>query len=102
LVTALPALAADYGAPQGNGNFFGNSDDLRSGFSENWDNSDAADPLSFELGLRYWYSMGAQNFSVSGSKLTESDQAHSVEGQFRIDDHSSKFYAKGLAGLSFA
>ena len=41
---------------------------MRSGFSSDFDNSDAYDPLSFELGLRYWYSMGSQNFNGNGAQ----------------------------------
>src|SRR3569833_1289364 len=103
LMAAAPALAADYRMPGGGGhaNFFGNSDDLRAGFSSNWDNSDVADPLTFELGVRYWYSMGAQSFGVGPYTLSDSERTSSAEGQFRIDDASTKSYVKGLAGMSF-
>jgi len=101
LLAATPALAADYPHMSSDANFFGNTDDMRSGFSSDFDNSDAYDPLSFELGLRYWYSMGAQSFGVGSNTLSESDKTQSVEAHFRIDDHSTNFYAKGLAGTAF-
>ncbi len=96
LMLAAPTLGADYQA----GNF-DSGEGLRSGFASDWDNTDTGSPLSFELGVRYWYSWGAQSFSVGPYSLTESDQSHSVEGHFRIDDASTKTYVKGLAGLSF-
>ena len=92
LLAAAPALAADY---------FGSDSNLRSSFDNTMDNSDADDPLSFELGVRYWYSWGAQNFSIDGNKLSENDNTQSAEAHFRIDDASTGYYAKGLAGMSF-
>ncbi|HTJ57594.1 MAG TPA: hypothetical protein VL418_08550 [Devosiaceae bacterium] len=101
----LPAIAADIGGQGYSGgyqNFFGNSDDLRSGFSQDFDNSDAYDPLTFELGLRYWYSWGAQKFTVGPSSVSENDNTNSAEAYFRVDDHSTGFYAKGIGGVDFA
>lgn len=98
LAMAGSVAAADYPDP------FGSGTDLRSGYPSDWDNSDANDPLDFELGLRYWYSWGAQSFSVGTGQhgtMTENDQTHMVEGHFRIDDNSTKTYVKGLAGMSF-
>ena len=99
IVAAAPALGADFS------DVFGAGGDMRSGFSEeDWANSDAGDPLSFELGARYWYSWGAQSFQVLSSvpSLTESDKTQSVEFHARVNDDSTKFYAKGLAGMSYA
>jgi hypothetical protein len=101
LIVAAPALAADYSDP------FDSGTDLRSGFSNDWDNSDQGDPLSFELGVRYYYSWGAQSFAINSGRvgdrgtMKDSDQSQSVEAQFRVDDASSKFYAKALGGMSF-
>jgi len=95
-LAVMPAVAADFSA-----NDFGSDSNLRSGFSDDWANSDAADPLSFEFGLRYWYSWGAQRFSVGGSNLKDDDNASSVEAHFRVDDASTKTYAKALAGMAF-
>ncbi len=63
LMLAAPALAADFSNDAGDDMGGG----LRSGFSDDWGNSDDGDPLSFELGLRYWYSWGAQSFNVAAS-----------------------------------
>src|SRR3978361_632414 len=100
-LVVTPATAADWQHPTTPPNFFSGSDDMRSGFSSDYDNSNAYDPLSFEMGLRYWYSMGSQNFNVGPDTLTDSDKTQSVEAHFRVDDHSTNFYAKALAGLSF-
>jgi hypothetical protein len=93
LLTAAPALAADYNL---------GDDSLRSGFSNEWDNSDKGDPLSFELGVRYWYSWGAQSFAASPYTLNANDHTQTAEAYFRVDDSSTKFYAKALGGMSFA
>ncbi len=112
LMLAAPAFAADFSGSSDAG--FSNSDSglsgspdasddtLRSGFSDDdWANSDKNDPLSFELGLRYWYSWGAQHFNLNGPSLTDSDNTQSVEAHIRVDDASSGYYAKALAGTSF-
>ena len=91
LLLAAPSLAADY---------FGSDAPLRTGFA-NEDGSDLDNPLTFELELRYWYSWGAQNFNLGSAALKDNDNAQTVEGQFRIDDASTNYYAKGLAGMSF-
>jgi hypothetical protein len=97
LLVAAPALAADYS------DYFDSGAALRSGFTSDWDNSDQGDPLGMELGIRYWYSWGAQSFDTGlGAALTESDRTHALEAHLRINDNSTKFYAKGLAGMSFA
>ena len=97
LVPVAPTLAADFS------DNFGSDTSLRSGFSDDWANSDAGDPLTFELGTRYWYSWGAQSFDIGtgAAALTDNDTTQSVETHFRINDQSTKFYAKGLAGLSY-
>jgi hypothetical protein len=91
LFLAAPSLGADY---------FG-SQPLRTGFGNLDDGSGLDNPLTFELGLRYWYSWGAQSFNAGGAKLTDNDNSQMVEGQFRIDDASTNYYAKGVAGMSF-
>lgn len=97
LLLAVPALAADYPS------YFDSGTDLRSGFTSDWDNSGQGDPLGFELGVRYWYSWGAQSFDTGlGPALTEADRSHALEAHLRIDDNSTGYYAKGLAGMSFS
>ena len=98
LVTAGTAVAADYPDP------FGSGTDLRSGFGDSADNSDTNSPVKFELGLRYWYSWGAQSLSIGTAQhgtMSETDQSQMVEGHFRIDDNSTRTYIKGLGGTSF-
>jgi len=97
ILVAAPALAADFSS------IFGSDSDMRSGFSadDDWANTDVGDPLTFELGLRYWYSWGAQNFNVDTGSLKDSDTTQSVEAHFRVDDASTRTYAKALGGLSF-
>lgn len=80
--TTVPVAAADY------------LDDFRGGYE--WDAPE--DELDFEVGLRYWYSMGAHRMSVLGGNYTSDDTSHILEGHLRIDDHGTDFYAKGFAG----
>ncbi len=61
---------------------------------------DEDDPIDIEVGLRYWYSWGAQSFSVGPSTYACNDQTQTLEGHLRIDDNSSNTYAKGVAGYS--
>jgi len=94
LVMATPGLAADWQVPAA-------GDQLRSGFDNNWDSADQNNPLSFELGVRYWYSWGAQSFQSGAVTLDDKDNSHAAEAHFRIDDASTNFYAKGLIGMAF-
>jgi hypothetical protein len=94
LLLAAPSFAADY---------FGSDEPLRNGFAD--DGSDADNPLTFELGLRYWYSWGAQSFNAdfgaTTASLRDNDNGQAAEAYFRIDDASTNYYAKGLFGTSF-
>jgi hypothetical protein len=63
---------------------------------------DEYDPIAIELGLRYWYSWGAQNFASGGNSLGIEDQSHIGEAHLRIEDHSSNSFAKAIAGYSIA
>ena len=82
----VPAQAADY--------FNG----FKPGYA--WDDTSFEDQIDIEIGLRYWYSMGAHNMSVMGGTYTQSDTSHILEGMLRIDDHGSDFYAKAIVGYS--
>src|SRR5580704_1683253 len=84
LLLAAPALAADY-----NDGFTSDDDSLRSGFSDDWSDTNQTEPLSFELGTRYWYSWGVQNFNVGAGTLNDNDNAQTGEAFFRIDDSST-------------
>ena len=109
MLIAAPAFAADYGAPWGDDGNDGGG--LRTGYSTepaDWAGlGDPTDPLRFEFGARYWYSMGAESFSVNSGlagdhgTMSESDTSHAVEAHLRVDDDSTRTYVKALAGMSF-
>jgi hypothetical protein len=92
---AGPALGADWEEADFRGSFFSEPKDW-SGLG------DEDDPIEFEFGIRYWYSWGAQSFSAGGGVFESTDNAHIGEAHLRIDDRSSRTYAKGLAGYSIA
>lgn len=62
----------------------------------------ADDPISIEMGTRYWYALGAHRMDLGGDTYATDDTSHIVELHLRIDDHSSDFYMKGLAGYAAA
>ena len=88
LGVALPAAAADY-AQQG----------MRTAYPTNWQIGED-NPLRFEAGIRYWYSLGSQSVDVGGENFTAKDTSHILEGHFRIDDDFTSTFLKGQAGLS--
>jgi hypothetical protein len=63
---------------------------------------DPADAIGIEAGIRYWYSLGAQNFDLEGDTYATSDTSHIGEVYLRVDDYSSRSYVKGIAGYSMA
>lgn len=87
MVLPTPVLAADW------------MQDFREPYAEDWA-LPPDDPISIELGLRYWYSMGQHRMTVLGGNYASDDVSHIVEGHLRIDDDMYDFYAKGLAGYS--
>lgn len=84
-------LAADYGALPG----------LRPSYPDQWQ-PEADDPLSFEMGVRYWYSRGGQQLSLNGETLQTNDTSHILEGHFRINDDYTGSYLKGTGGYAIA
>jgi hypothetical protein len=54
------------------------------------------------VGLRYWYSLGSQDFDVGPLSQSSETKTHSGEAHFRIDDKSTNSFLKGMAGYSFA
>jgi hypothetical protein len=92
LGSAIPALAADYGETD-----YG----MRPSYPDDWQ-SDEGDPLGFEVGLRYWYSIGTQSAGFGPLTLAVSDQTHTAEVFARIDDYSTRSYVKAVGGYSFA
>ena len=67
----VPAVAADYSDW---GDDSANGPDFRTSYPvepSDWAGlGDDDDPLSFEFGIRYWYSMGAQEFTSSGGTVS--------------------------------
>jgi len=104
----LPAFfAAALGFLSLGGNAFGAdpvplSQDLRGSYPQEWGVSSQPSPLNFEIGLRYWYSLGAQQMSVFGGDYSSRDISHILELQFRIDDNSTATYLRGQLGYSIA
>ena len=91
LTIATPALAADYN----------NYPELRPSYPESWENGED-NPLRFEAGLRYWYSLGQQSseLGVNGNTFSTTDRSHILEGHVRIDDDSTNSFVKGQAGYA--
>jgi len=100
---SFPAQGADYGGEWGDD---GGDVDFRSGYPTepgDWAGlGDDDDPISIETGIRYWYALGAQDFSSSGSSVSASDTAHIGELHLRIEDHSTNSWATAIAGYSMA
>lgn len=102
---ASPVLAADWPEeewPEVEDPCDGGSGGLRGSFEpKDWSGfGDECDPLSFEAGLRYWYSIGHHDMTVLGDTYVENDTGHIAEAHFRIDDDWSDVYLKGIAGYS--
>jgi len=106
MLIAPPAFAADYRLPccgddNGGG---GGGGGLRTAYGTepaDWTSlGDQTDPLKFEFGLRYWYSMGAQHWTDNHGSFQSNDTSHIVEGDLRIEDHSTNSFATALAGYS--
>jgi hypothetical protein len=97
----VPALAADYGDWDDEGDM---SPDFRDGYPTepgDWAGlGDKDDPISLEIGTRYWYSIGSQNFSALNGSVEASDATHTGELHLRIEDHSTNTFAKANIGYS--
>jgi hypothetical protein len=87
LAFAGPALSADW------------EDGLRDAYPDDWA-LEEENPISIELGLRYWYSKGGNRMTVLGANYVSDDTSHIVEGVLRIEDNVGGFYTKGFAGYS--
>jgi len=81
---------------------FGGFGGLRGGYEEPWGSAEPMDPVEFELGVRYWYSLGSQQMSSFTETYSANDKSHILEGHFRIDDISTSSYVKGQAGYAVA
>lgn len=88
LIVAGPAFAADY-------------NDLRPAYPDSWETGEE-NPLRFEGGLRYWYSLGEQEIDTGAETFSAKDTSHILEGHFRIDDDLTSTFVKGQAGYAIA
>lgn len=75
--------------------------DFRGAYVDDWA-LPAEDAISIEMGTRYWYALGSNRMDVVGDSHESNDTSHIVEFHLRIDDHSTDFYLKGVAGLAAA
>ncbi|NOZ33223.1 MAG: hypothetical protein GXP01_09190 [Alphaproteobacteria bacterium] len=74
--------------------------ELRGSLPFNWGGGEEVDPLSFELGLRYWYALGRQEIAYGGGNFLANDVSNIVEIYARIDDASTDTYLKAYAGAA--
>lgn len=88
----VQAFAADYWPEYGA--------DMRGSYNSDWDMSDIGDPLDFEVGIRYFYSVNEHDMTLDGNDYDIDNQSHALELHGRIDDHSSGAYLKGYAGFT--
>ena len=91
LSVVTPSLAADYNEYP----------ELRPSYPDSWENSDD-NPLHFEAGVRYWYSIGQMNLSVGPNSETIDSKTHSGEAFVRIDDDSTSTFVEATAGYGVA
>lgn len=89
VTSAHQALAADYGA----------FPDLRPAYPEQW-GPEESDPLSFDMGVRYWYSIGRQEHSLSGE--TMDTKSHVGEAFVRVNDDSTNSFVEAFGGYGIA
>ncbi|MCF6326317.1 MAG: hypothetical protein L3J21_03375 [Devosiaceae bacterium] len=75
-------------------------DELRGSYPEEWGFSEEPDPLDFEIGIRYWYSMGSSAVNAFGGFYSASDTSSIAEAFFRIDDNSTSSFLKGQIGYA--
>lgn len=90
---ATPALSAEIVKSDDFG-------DLRGTYPSDWDMSDNGDPLDFEFGARYYYSIGSSTMTVNGGNYVSEDKSQILELYGRIDDNSTSTYLKAWGGYS--
>lgn len=91
LGVVTPSLAADYNTYP----------DLRPSYPDSWENSDD-NPLHFEAGVRYWYSIGQQKMAIGAYSQQMDTKTHSGEAFVRIDDNSTSTFVEATAGYGIA
>ncbi|MEP7241643.1 MAG: hypothetical protein ABI697_12225 [Devosia sp.] len=108
MLVAAPSIAADPNGYWGNdGSDMGDTGGagLRNGYPVepgDWAGlGDKDDPLRLEFGVRYWYSMGAADWSDLAGHFTATDTSHIGEAHLRIEDHSTDTYASAIGGYAF-
>lgn len=74
---------------------------LRPSYPDVWE-AEEGDPLRFEMGVRYWYSLGKQEHSIGGDTETMDTKTHSGEAFVRIDDAATRSYLEGFGGYGIA
>ncbi|MBN9332831.1 hypothetical protein [Devosia sp.] len=89
--SAQHVLAADYGALP----------DFRLAYSDQWA-PEEGDPLSFETGVRYWYSIGKQEHSRGPDSQTMETKTHSGEVFARVNDASTNSFVEAFGGYGVA
>ncbi|MDB5614198.1 MAG: hypothetical protein JWQ22_1851 [Devosia sp.] len=87
----LPSSAADYS----------NFPELRPAYPESWETSDA-NPLRFEAGVRYWYSMGHQEHNIGTASQTMDTKTSSGEVFARVEDPSTQTFAEAFGGYGIS
>lgn len=90
-VLASGVYAADYGIMP----------DLRPAYPDQWQ-PPADDLISFDIGVRYWYSIGRQEHSVARSSETMETKSHTGEAFARINDHSTNSFLEAFGGYGIA
>ncbi len=91
LSVATPVLAADYN----------DYPELRPAYPDSWENGED-NPLRFEAGVRYWYSIGQQNMEIGPYSQQTDTKTHSGEAFVRIDDNSTNTFLEATAGYGIA
>src|SRR5215217_4396082 len=72
---------------------------LRPSYPEQWETPES-DPLKFQVGVRYWYSIGKQEHELTGETIDT--KTHSGEAFVRVDDYVTQSYLEGYGGYGIA
>jgi hypothetical protein len=72
---------------------------IRDSYPEDWA-LEEDNPIAVELGVRYWYSMGAHDMQVIGDTYSSRDTSHIVEAVARVDEPATGWYGKAIGGYA--
>jgi len=89
--TAVSAVGADYDSLP----------PLRPAYPQEWETPTSA-PLKFELGVRYWYSIGKQEHQIGSFNQTTDSKSHVGEVFARVEDHETRSYLEAFGGYGVA